>query len=90
MTPNREIQSLVAARAESYRAAQLPAYDSLGQCLECEWAPSGFLAHPCEAHECRVCRHLAHDAEDGCGHPDPFTGWCECEGDAPAPTDGAS
>lgn len=47
-------------------------------CSDCEYTPSGFFAHPCEAHSCAGCGHLAHDAEDGCGHPDPRTGWCEC------------
>lgn len=48
-------------------------------CGECERTPSGFLAYPCEQHACPTCGHLEHDADDGCGHPDPRTGWCECD-----------
>lgn len=49
----------------------------LDRCERCEWTPSGFFDCPCEDHACPECHHLSHD-EDGCGHPDPITGWCEC------------
>jgi ribosomal protein S27E len=59
------------------------------RCPDCEWTPSGFFAHPCEAHGCPSCGHVRHDAEDGCGQPDPLTGWCECEADSLASRDSA-
>lgn len=48
------------------------------RCQACEWTPSGLFAAPCAGHACPSCGHLRHDA-DGCGQPDPATGWCECE-----------
>lgn len=51
-------------------------------CADCEWTPTGFFAYPCMAHGCPSCGHLRHDSEDGCGHPDWITGWCECEVDS--------
>lgn len=47
-------------------------------CDDCEFTPSGMLAHSCAKHSCATCGHLAHP-DDGCAHPDPRTGWCECE-----------
>jgi protein gp37 len=49
-------------------------------CPDCEYTDSGWFAYPCEAHGCEKCGHSAHAGGDGegCGHPDPNTGWCEC------------
>lgn len=47
------------------------------RCPDCEYTPGGNFAHPCSAHGCSECGHLAHDAGE-CGAPDPHTGWCEC------------
>lgn len=47
------------------------------RCPTCEYTPSGIFAHPCVAHSCSECGHIAHDSGE-CGMPDPGTGWCEC------------
>jgi hypothetical protein len=49
------------------------------KCRRCEWTPGGWFAYPCRKHSCPACHHVRHSAGDGCGQPDPRTGWCECE-----------
>lgn len=50
-----------------------------GRCRYCEYTSSGYFAQPCRKHQCARCGHYQHGgADQGCGHPDPRTGWCEC------------
>ena len=48
-----------------------------GRCPDCEYTPGGIFAHPCAAHGCADCGHIAHESGE-CGYPSPHTGWCDC------------